>query len=73
MLVAASAENAITEDPLDVQIRKAFSPAVNVLLAALERTPITANALAAVVGEGTPLVRSDWKQRVQQIAGSGCI
>ena len=53
MACAGAAEEAILADPVD----NALSPAVNPVLALIGRTPVVADALAAVIGTGTPLVR----------------
>ena len=53
---AAAAETAITEDPVDMRIRKAFAPIVNPILVAAARESATADTTSAAVGPGTPLV-----------------
>ena len=53
----AAVETAITEDPVDIRIRKAFAPIVNPILVAAAREPVTADKTSAAVGPGTPLVR----------------
>ena len=54
--LADAAETAIGRDPVDTQIRSAFSPIVNPVLSSTARRPSTATATAAAAGPATPLV-----------------
>ena len=51
-----AAETAIGQDPVDTQIRSAFSPIVNPVLSTTARRPTTATATAVAAGPASPLV-----------------
>ena len=54
--LADAAETAIGRDPVDTQIRSAFSPIVNPVLSTTARRPTTATATAVAAGPASPLV-----------------
>ena len=54
--LADAAETAIGQDPVDTQIRSAFSPIVNPVLSTTARRPTTATATAVAAGPASPLV-----------------
>ncbi len=51
-----AAQTAILEDPVDSQIDSALAPALDPLMDGIARTPVFADVLAALVGDGTPAV-----------------